>query len=80
MNRPAALTAACSMVGMPVPLPFTEADIKLTAGARSFERGLDYLGAVGDLEISDTQATASVYGNRMCCWRCPNAASTTFPG
>ena len=63
MNRPAALTAACSMVGMPVPLPFTEADIKLAAGARSFERGLDYLGAVGDLEISDTQVTASVYGN-----------------
>ena len=63
MNRPAALTAACSMVGMPVPLPFTEADIKLAAGARSFERGLDYLGAVGDLEISDTEVTASVYGN-----------------
>ena len=51
------------MVGMPVPLPFTEADVKLAAGARSFERGLDYLGAVGDLEISDTQVTASVYGN-----------------
>jgi hypothetical protein len=28
------------MVGMPVPLPFTEADIKLAAGARSFERNL----------------------------------------
>jgi SWIM zinc finger len=62
MNRPAALTAACSMVGMPVSLPFTEADIKLAAGARSFERGLGYLGAVGDLEISDTEVTASVYG------------------
>lgn len=50
------------MVGMPVSLPFTEADIKLAAGARSFERGLDYLGAVEDLEISDTEVTAQVSG------------------
>jgi uncharacterized Zn finger protein len=63
MNGPAALTGACSMVSMPVSLPFTEADIKLAAGARSFERGLDYLGAVENLEISDTEVTASVYGN-----------------
>ena len=52
MNRPAAFAAACSIVGMPVSLPFAETDIKLAAGARSFERGLDYLGAVKDLEIS----------------------------
>jgi uncharacterized Zn finger protein len=50
------------MVGMPVSLPFTESDIKLAAGARSFERGLDYLSAVEDLEISDTEVSASVYG------------------
>ena len=64
MNGPAALKVACSMVGMPVALPFTESDIKLAAGARSFERGLDYLSAVEDLEISDTEVTASVYGTR----------------
>jgi hypothetical protein len=40
------------MVGMPVSLPFTEADIGLAAGARSFERGLEYLDAVQDLRIS----------------------------
>jgi uncharacterized Zn finger protein len=50
------------MVGMQVFLPFTEADIRLAAGDRSFERGLDYLRAVQDLEISDTEITASVYG------------------
>jgi uncharacterized Zn finger protein len=51
------------MVGMPVSLPFTEADIRLAAGDRSFERGLEYLDAVEDLEISDTEVTASVYGS-----------------
>ncbi|SRR6266567_6872457 len=51
------------MVGMPVSLPFTEADIRLAAGARSFERGLEYLDAVQDLRISDGEVTASVYGN-----------------
>ena len=51
------------MVGMPVSLPFTEADIRLAAGARSFERGLEYLDAVEDLKISDREVTASVYGN-----------------
>jgi uncharacterized Zn finger protein len=48
---------------MPVSLPFTEADIRLAAGDRSFERGLEYLDAVEDLEISDTEVTASVYGS-----------------
>lgn len=42
---------------------FTEADIKLTAGTRSFERGLDYVGEVADLEIASTQITATVYGH-----------------
>jgi uncharacterized Zn finger protein len=51
------------MVGMVPSLPFTEADIKLAAGARSFERRLEYLHLVENLEIADTQATASVYGN-----------------
>ena len=50
------------MIGMPVSLSFTESDIKLAAGARSFERGLGYFGAVGDLEIGDREVTASVYG------------------
>ena len=57
------------MVGMVPSLPFTEADIKLAAGARSFERGLDYLSAVADLEVTSSRITASVYGNdeyRVC--------------
>src|SRR5215469_16782904 len=62
-NRPALFAAPCSMVGMPVSPPFTEADVRLAAGPRSFERGLDYLDAVEDLEISDMEVTASVYGN-----------------
>ncbi len=51
------------MVGMPGSLPFTEADIELAAGARSFQRGLEYLDAVADLEISDTEVIARVYGS-----------------
>jgi uncharacterized Zn finger protein len=51
------------MVGMPVSLPFTEADIRLAAGDKSFDRGLEYLDAVDDLKISDTEVTASVYGS-----------------
>ena len=51
------------MVGMPGSLPFTEADIELAAGARSFQRGLEYLNAVADLEISDTEVIARVYGS-----------------
>jgi uncharacterized Zn finger protein len=62
-NLPAGFAVACSMVGMPVSLPFTEADIRLAAGTRSFERGLEYLDAVEDLKISDREVTASVYGN-----------------
>ena len=42
---------------------FTEADIKLAAGLRSFERGLDYLDQVEDLEIASTQITATVWGS-----------------
>jgi uncharacterized Zn finger protein len=48
---------------------FTEADIKRVAGDKSFERGLDYLDAVEDLEIGGAEITASVYGNteyRVC--------------
>jgi uncharacterized Zn finger protein len=51
------------MVLVAVNLAFTEADIKRAAGDKSFERGLDYLDAVGDLEIGDTEITASVYGS-----------------
>ena len=53
----------CSVVGMPVSLPFTAADIRLAAGDRSYGRGLEYLSAVEHLEISDTEITASVYGS-----------------
>jgi uncharacterized Zn finger protein len=51
------------MVGMPVSLPFTAADIRLAAGDRSYGRGLEYVNAVDHLEISDTEVTASVYGS-----------------
>jgi uncharacterized Zn finger protein len=51
------------MVHMAVSPAFTEADIKRVAGDKSFERGLDYLHAVEDLEIGDAEITASVYGN-----------------
>jgi uncharacterized Zn finger protein len=57
------------MVRMAVNLAFTEADIKRVAGDKSFERGLDYLHAVADLEIAGAEITASVYGNteyRVC--------------
>jgi hypothetical protein len=53
----------CSMVDMTAVLPFTEADIKGAAGSRSFERGLEYLHAVEDLEMTETQVTATVFGN-----------------
>ncbi len=42
---------------------FTEADIKLAAGPRSFERGLEYLDEVADLEIASKEITATVYGS-----------------
>jgi uncharacterized Zn finger protein len=57
------------MVDMTVVLPFTEADIKGAADPRSFERGLEYLHAVDDLEVTETRITATVSGNheyRVC--------------
>jgi uncharacterized Zn finger protein len=57
------------MVRMAVSPAFNEADIKRAAGDKSFERGLDYVGAVEDLEIDAAEITASVYGSteyRVC--------------
>ena len=57
------------MVRVAVNLAFTEADIRHVAGDKSFERGLDYLDAVEDLEIGGAEITASVYGSteyRVC--------------
>jgi uncharacterized Zn finger protein len=54
---------------MTVSLGFTEADIKVAAGDKSFKRGLDYVEDVEDLEIAGTQITASVWGSgeyRVC--------------
>jgi uncharacterized Zn finger protein len=54
---------------MAVSLAFTEADIKVAAGEKSFKRGLDYVQDVEDLEIAGTQVTASVWGSgeyRVC--------------
>jgi uncharacterized Zn finger protein len=50
------------MVDMTAVLPFTEADVKGAADPRSFQRGLDYLHSVDDLEVSETQITATVFG------------------
>ena len=50
------------MVDMTAVLPFTEADVKDAADPRSFQRGLDYLHSVDDLEVSETQITATVFG------------------
>jgi uncharacterized Zn finger protein len=52
----------CSMVVMAIATAFTEADLKGAADARSFDRGLGYVDEVEDLEVSDTEITASVYG------------------
>jgi SWIM zinc finger len=49
---------------MTVSLAFTEADVKLAAGAKSFERGLDYLHHIEDVEIAGAEITASVRGSR----------------
>jgi hypothetical protein len=49
-------------VRMAVFAAFTEADIERLAGARAYERGLDYLGEIEGLEMTGTQVTASVYG------------------
>jgi uncharacterized Zn finger protein len=51
------------MVRMAASQAFTEADIKSAAGDKSYERGLDYLGVVEDLEITGAEITASVYCN-----------------
>jgi uncharacterized Zn finger protein len=47
------------MTGAP---SFTEADIERAAGARSFARGLEYVDAVANLELSQSRVTATVYG------------------
>lgn len=51
------------MVAMTEPAGFTKTDLELAAGARSYERGLGYLRAVADLEITATEITAAVYGS-----------------
>ncbi|HET9899361.1 MAG TPA: hypothetical protein VFQ44_30920 [Streptosporangiaceae bacterium] len=40
------------MTPLTEPAGFTKADLELAAGARSYERGLDYLHAVADLEVT----------------------------
>jgi uncharacterized Zn finger protein len=50
------------MVRMTAAPGFTEADIERLAGSRSFERGTEYMDEVTDLEISESQVTATVYG------------------
>jgi hypothetical protein len=50
------------MAGMPTMPGFTEADLRGLAGPRSFERGLGYAGQVADLDITDTEITATVSG------------------
>jgi uncharacterized Zn finger protein len=52
------------MVGMAAATGFTEADIQRVAGSRSFGRGMEYVNAVADLEISDSRVTATVYGTQ----------------
>src|SRR5580693_135479 len=49
---------------MALVLPFTESDLMAAAGLLSYERGLEYLDQVEDLEISDAEVTANVFGNR----------------
>ncbi|MGR8010503.1 SWIM zinc finger family protein [Streptomyces hypolithicus] len=41
---------------------FTEGDLRVLAGPRSFERGLGYLDAVTGLEVGDGWITATVHG------------------
>lgn len=43
-------------------LGLTEANLKMLAGARSFERGCGYLDAVSGVEVGDCWVTASVHG------------------
>ena len=44
-------------------LPFAEVDLKAAAGPRSYDRGLDYVSQVKDLEFDDAEITATVYGS-----------------
>jgi uncharacterized Zn finger protein len=44
-------------------LPFTEVDLKVAAGPRSYDRGLDYLSQVEDLDFDGAEITATVYGS-----------------
>ena len=44
-------------------LPFTEIDLKVAAGPRSYDRGLDYLSQVKDLDFDGPEITATVYGS-----------------
>jgi uncharacterized Zn finger protein len=53
----------CSMIGMASVLAFTKDDLKGAAGDKSFERGLDYVSDVEDLDVASTQITAHVHGN-----------------
>ena len=67
--KPVMSAAGCSMVHMARVLTFTKDDLKGAAGARSYERGLDYLRDVEDLDVASTQITACVYGSskyRVC--------------
>lgn len=52
------------MVRMARAARFTETDIQRVAGSRSFGRGMDYVDAVEDLEISGSRITATVYGSK----------------
>jgi uncharacterized Zn finger protein len=54
--------ARCSIVRMAL-LPFTEVDLKMAAGPRSYDRGLDYLSQVKDLDFDGPEITATVYGS-----------------
>jgi uncharacterized Zn finger protein len=51
------------MIPMTEPAGFTKAGLELAAGARSYERGLGYLHAVADLEVTATEITGTVYGS-----------------
>ena len=44
-------------------LPFTEVHLQAAAGSRSYDRGLDYLSQVEDLDFDGREITATVYGS-----------------
>lgn len=50
------------MPSAPDGAPFREADLLRVAGEKSYSRGLEYLGAVRNLEIGAEQVTATVHG------------------